>query len=238
MDVFDGNQSSQNDANQNDGNQSYVEALVKARGEQWKDPEVIAKGKLEADRHIEDLTKKLRELEESSASSKKLEDLVAQIEKATKSNPNTESDTKTSVSEADIQSLVEKTLTKKEAESTAKQNLDLVNSQLAESFGDEAGSVVQKKAQELGLSLDRLKSLAAESPSAFLTLIGEKPKQVKVNTEGSIKTEGLSTTTRKDTRNNAFYQEMRRKNPQLFYSAATMNQMIADRQRMGDAFYN
>lgn len=238
MDVFDGNQSDQNKTKQDDGNQSYVEALVKARGEQWKDPEVIAKGKLEADNHIKELNEKLKKLEESNASAKKLEDLVAQIEKATKSNPTSESNTKTSVSEEDIQSLVEKTLTKKEQESTAKQNLDLVNSQLAESFGDEAVSVVQKKAQELGLSVERMKQLAAEAPSAFLTLIGEKPKQVKVNTEGSIKTEGLGTTSRKDTRNHAYYQEMRRKNPQLFHSAKTMDQMIADRQRMGDAFYN
>lgn len=238
MSVFDGNQSGQNEVKQNEGNQSYVEALVKAKGDHWKDPEVMAKGKLEADDTIKELKQQLKELQEANASGKKLEDLVEQIEKATKSKPNTESDTKTSVSEEDIQSLVEKTLTKKERESTAKQNLERVDSHLTEAFGDEAKSVVQKKAQELGMSIDRLRELASESPNAFLTLIGEKPKEPKVNTEGSIRTEGLKTNTSRDKRNHAYYQEMRRKNPQLFNSAATQNKMIQDRISLGDAFYN
>jgi uncharacterized protein involved in exopolysaccharide biosynthesis len=170
MSVFDGNHSGKEEPKTDDGNQSYVETLVKERGEQWKDPEVMAKGKLEADKHIAELNKQLEELKAQSESGKKIEDLLAKMEEATKSKTTSESDTKTSVSEDDIQSLVEQTLTKKQQEERYKSNLAQVDSQLAEAFGDEASTVVQKKAQELGMSMDKLKEIAAESPNAFLAL--------------------------------------------------------------------
>jgi hypothetical protein len=239
MSVFDGNQPGKEGAETDDGNQSYVEALVKERGEQWKDPEVIAKGKREADKHIAELNKQLEELKTQSESGKKIEDLLAKMEEATKSKTTSESDTKTSVSEDDIQSLVEQTLTKRQQEERYKSNLEQVDSQLAEAFGDEAGSVVQKKAQELGMSMDKLKEIAAESPNAFLALVGEKPKEGQsMRTDSTIRTEGLNTDSSRGKRNNAYYQELRRKEPRTFNTAAIQNQMIEDRMKLGDAFYN
>ena len=44
--------------------ESFVERLVKAKGENWKDPETLAKGKLEADNYISQLEEQNRQLRE------------------------------------------------------------------------------------------------------------------------------------------------------------------------------
>ena len=44
--------------------ESYVTKLAEAKGDNWKDPEVLAKGKIEADSHIEQLERQLSEMKE------------------------------------------------------------------------------------------------------------------------------------------------------------------------------
>lgn len=249
MSVFDG-ENNQNTSttltNQGESNQSFVAELVKTRGDQWSDPEVIAKGKIEADRYIEQLKQQLEEFREKAEKGAKVDSLVSKIEQEaaktananaqSKSNSGAnESNTKTPVSEDEIQGLIEQVLTKREQENTVKQNLTQVDSQLEQMFGTEARNVVQKKAQELGLSLDRLKEVAAESPTAFFSLIGEKPKDFKPMTNGSIRTESVNMQSSVK-RNNKFYQELRKKNPREF--AKAQDQMLKDRLALGDAFYN
>jgi hypothetical protein len=43
---------------------SYLQKLVETKGENWKDPEVLAKGKLEADGYIKNLEAQLEEMRE------------------------------------------------------------------------------------------------------------------------------------------------------------------------------
>ena len=44
--------------------ESYLQKLVEAKGENWKDPEVLAKGKLEADGYIKTLEEQLAQMRE------------------------------------------------------------------------------------------------------------------------------------------------------------------------------
>ena len=44
--------------------ESFLDKLVQAKGENWKDPEVLAKGKLEADNYIQQLEEQNRQLRE------------------------------------------------------------------------------------------------------------------------------------------------------------------------------
>lgn len=236
---------SEAETNQTEDNQSFVKRLVEAKGEQWGDPEMIAKGKLEADTYIEQLRKENEELKALAEKASTLEDIVAKIErKATEpTNVNAQSDqggandseTKNPVSEDDLQSLVEKALTKREQEATATQNFQQVVSQLQDSYGDNMNEVVQKKAGELGLSVARLQEIAKESPTAFFSIVGEKPKEFKNMTQGTIRTESVNTQP-SGKRNNKFYQELRKSNPRQFNQL--QDQMLKDRMQLGDAFYN
>lgn len=228
--------------------ESYVAKLVQERGEQWKDPEAIAKGKIEADRHIAELERQLAEMRDDIGKQDYAKALLEQVQNkaggATTSNtvPSTtdggEPTTNTTSDTPDIQSLVEEALKAREAKQTADQNIAQVDAALTEKFGTDAAKVVADKAAALGMSIDRLQSIASESPSAFLTLVGEAPSAPQPSAPRS------SVNTTSESFNGAgkkgfsFFQEMRRTNPNQYYTPAMQREMIAMRDKMGSDFFN
>ena len=85
------------------------------------------------------------------------------------------------------------------------------------------------------MSLERMRVIAAESPSAFFALIGEPKKTFSPITQGSVRTEGvgMQTSTERDW---SYYQKLRRENRNMYYSAKTQQQMFEDKARLGDKF--
>ena len=227
--------------------ESFVQKLVEAKGENWKDPEVLAKGKLEADGYIKTLEDQLAQMREDM----KKQDYQAQIleqlqNKATESTavnngvPNNNGDinpqnTTAGIDEETLKSLVEQTLTQREKDNTVQQNLSQVDKELESSFGTEAAATVQKKAQELGMSMDRLRDIAAESPSAFFTLIGQPQKTFSPMVQGSVRTEGVNMQASTE-RDWSYYQKLRRENRNLYYSPKVQQQMFQDKARLGEKF--
>lgn len=227
--------------------ESFVEKLVAARGPQWKDPEVIAKGKLEADTYVASLENQIKELREDLSKQDYSKSLLDALQnKATPSTtvavaPNTNNsgtepaDTKPAVSEDILKRLVEETITKKELERTEAENKRIVADKLVKDYGTNADEVVNKKAQSLGINPARLQELAAESPSAFFALVGEKDKPYVPMVTGTINTSSASQQTTSD-RNWAYYQNLRKSNKTLYYEPKTQRQMMDDRVRLGDKF--
>lgn len=227
--------------------ESFLQKLVEAKGENWKDPEVLAKGKLEADAYIKALEEQLAQQREDLAKadyqSKILEQLQNKAADSTAAKngvPNNNGSTDTqnttaSLSEDDLKSLVEQTLTQREKDAVIKQNIQAVNQELEKTFGTEAEATVQKKAQELGMSMQRMQQIAAESPSAFFALIGEKRQISNPMVSGSVRTEGVNMQASTE-RDWAYYQKLRRENPKAYYSPKTQQQIMADRLRLGDKF--
>ena len=230
--------------------ESYLQKIVETRGDNWKDPEVLAKGKLEADEHIKNLETQLTQMREDLSKQDYAAQLLQQLEdKAsapTNENPlasnnnnnggtNTEGNTNLAVSEDDLKSLVEKTLTERETQATVQQNIATVDATLQETYGTEARNVLVSKSQELGISVERMQDLAAESPSAFFALIGEKQQTFKPITQGSILTEAVGVKPNAE-RDFNYYQTMRRENRSLYYTPKMQQQMMEDRQRLGDKF--
>ena len=114
-------------------------------------------------------------------------------------------------------------------------NLQLVDKELEGSFGTEAKAQIEKKATELGMSIDRLRDIAAESPNAFFALIGENKRPVSPMVAGSVRTEGVNMQSSTE-RDFNYYQKLRRENRNLYYSAKTQQQMFEDKARLGDKF--
>ena len=184
---------------------SFLSKLVETKGEQWRDPEVLAKGKLEADTYISNLEAQLKELKEDLGKQDYAKSLLEQLQnRATdttnvntgvqsKNNSGTEAgNTTPDLSEDTLKSLVEQTLTEREKQNTVKQNLDSVNHQLEQMYGTEAKAEIEKKASTLGMSISRLQEIAAESPTAFFTLIGEQRRSTQPMVTGTIRTEGVN----------------------------------------------
>lgn len=231
--------------------ESFVKKLVEERGENWQDPEVIAKGKLEADNHIKELERQLEELRgdlsKNEYAKQLLETLQGKAEAPTSSNPvesqkqqseeGSAADQNTTGDAGDLESLVEETIRKREQQQTAQQNLTQVQETLSKAFGTEANKVVQERAKELGMSLDRLQEIATESPSAFMRLIGEAPA-VESNPAPSSSVNTTAKFNQSSERNWQYYQNLRRTNSKQYYSPKVQNQLVQDRQRLGDRFYS
>jgi DNA polymerase III alpha subunit (gram-positive type) len=228
--------------------ESYLQKLVEAKGENWKDPEVLAKGKLEADGYIKTLEEQLAQMREDLKKQEYQAQVLEQLQnKAADStaaktgvpndNGSTEAqNTTASLSEEDLKSLVEQTLTQREQQASVKQNLAQVDKALDDIFGTEALAVVQKKAQELGMSIERMQDIAAESPNAFFALIGEKPKQpMNPMIQGSVRTEGVNMQASAE-RDWSYYQKLRRENKNLYYTPKIQQQLMEDKMRLGDKF--
>jgi hypothetical protein len=227
--------------------ESYLQKLVQAKGENWSNPEVLAKGKLEADGYISNLESQLTELREelnkqdySKTLLDQLQEQAADPTTAKLGEPSNNSSTNSqnttaSLSEDDLKSLVEKTLTEREKGTALANNLSLVDQELEKSFGTEAKTKVANKAKELGMSMERMREIASESPQAFFSLIGEPEKTFSPMVQGSVRTEGVNMQNSTE-RDFSYYQKLRRENRNLYYSAKTQQQMFQDKGRLGEKF--
>jgi len=237
------------DTQQTQTKESFVDHLV-GDGKKFKDIEALAKGKLEADRHIGEITKTLDELRAELAKQDYAKNLLEQMSKGsetgaeqptpvTTSSSNTEN---TTPSASDFEALVEKVITAKEKSKTASQNISVVGEEMQKQYGDKTADILKAKSLELNMSLDRLKEIAAESPTAFFQLIGVKKMGEKtststgVTTQSTIRSENFNSYSQD--RTFEYYQKLRKENRSLYYSPKIQNTMLQDRERLGDRFYN
>ena len=240
-------QSSEAQGQETPSQESYLQKLVETKGENWKDPEVLAKGKLEADGYIKNLEDQLGQMREDLKKQEYQAQILDQLQnKATEStavkpevsNNNgstTEGNTNPTLSEEDLKSLVEQTLNQREIDSTVSNNLKLVDEELEKSYGTEAQAKIQEKAQELGMSMERIKESAAESPNAFFALIGEPKKTFSPMVQGSVRTEGVNMQASAE-RDWSYYQKLRRENRNLYYTPKIQQQLMEDKSRLGSKF--
>ena len=247
MSVFDSttNQSAENNTS-NEGNQSYIAKLVAAKGETWKDPEIIAKGKLEADEYISNLERQLEEMKqdfektktqqdyaktllETLNQSKPLETSSSQGEPKETTGTQTEN---TTLDPSKLEELIAQTLDKRTAAQIAADNVRKVDTHLTATYGTEAANAVKTKAQELGLSVDYMRSIAEQSPDAFFSLIGApKPAESASPPKGSVNSEAVLKT---GDRTYAYYRELRRSDPSRYYSPSVQQQLMRDAERAAE----
>lgn len=229
--------------------ESFVKKLVEQRGEKWQDPEVIAKGKIEADTHIANLERQLQEMREDMSKNEYSKQLLEALQnkaggttqKPVDANNNnesaaTETNTTAEVGDIDLESLVEQTLAKREQEAKVAQNIKSVEQQLKSAFGTEARKVVEEKAASLGISLNRMQEIASESPAAFMALVGQ-PATMERNADVSSAKNTASGFNTQGAKDFEYYQKMRRENPKQYYSPSMQNEMAQARVQLGDKFY-
>lgn len=215
----------------------WVTEVVKEKGDQWSDPQVLAKGYAHAQARIKELEELAKKAEEQDYAKKLLEQIQAkQADEVTPSTPepapksDTEQQDNTSLRPEDIESLLEKTLSKRE-------KIAKVETALKEKFGDSANAAVHKAAKENGLSIERMQQLAEESPQAFLRLVGEpEAKQPNTTVKGAVSsTAGFNSGGQERTQ--SYYSKLRRENRKLYDNPKVQRQMFEDRLRLGQDFY-
>jgi len=230
--------------------EDYIAKVVQSKGDNWADPQVLAKGKLEADEFIVNLEKQNEELRAELNKQDYTKELLEKMQAKQNETPTTgnqladkggtgQENTTPQFGEDELKALVMSTLETRDAETVRNGNIQAVDAKLNELYGTEVDKVMDKRSAELGMSKERLGELAAESPSAFMKLIGEEVK-VEANpvTKGTINTSTDSFTMQAGERDYKYYQELRRKDRRTYFTPAVQKQMMQDKIRLGDKFGN
>ena len=161
---------------------TYLPELV-GEDKKFKDVESLARGKYEADVHINILEKRLDDLRadylkmhEESQARAKLEDLIKQYDDLKQSNGTTPSPIREPVQpkqpEIDFDSLIDSKIQQREFTRKQDENFNTVKAKLTERFGDSYPNLIKEKISELGLSAQDADSLARKSPTAFFNTLG------------------------------------------------------------------
>jgi hypothetical protein len=232
-----------------------LEALV-GDGKKFKDAEALAKGKLEADRHIAQthgenkaLRDRVKELEGQLSEKKTMEEFLEEFRRdpkdidesgTTPSTPNLT--TPRPNTEQDIDKLIDEKLEEKRRREAAQNNVSVVANELSKVWGPSYQEKLASVAKELGLSHEFLGGIAEKSPKAFLELVGVN-KKAPVNDPNvdvpprttlnqGLNLQGTSA------RNQAFYDKLKKSDPKTYYSEKITAQRHRDAQRMGEAYFS
>jgi hypothetical protein len=189
--------------------------LLVGEGKKFRSVEDLAKGKLEADRFIEQL---LREKAEQQETLTKLTTEAQVQQSISQETPLT--NTKSKVGESpDIKALVQQTITELFAERETQNNVVEVNKKLQSTFGDRAADIVAQRASELNVGVEFLRSVAAKSPTAFYKLLDTTGA---AQPSGSVAQSTVTTPSgsgdTKTSRTWADYMAMKKANPKLYHS--------------------
>lgn len=216
-------------------------------GKKYADNEALAKSKYHADKHISNLENELRELREDLSKREQVQDLISKFEqKLGTSTPREEPtpveqpvETNKGLSEQDVQSLVDKYVSEKETKRTREGNIDDAKKKLRELYGDKYADILKARSQELGMSIERMTELAAESPNALIKLVSDNHDK-KEDLVSPLRGSRIQSSAQPkgDVRNYAYWQKMRKENPRLYHDPKMSWQRMKDSSDMGDAFYS
>jgi DNA repair exonuclease SbcCD ATPase subunit len=186
----------------NDQLAHLLTGIKNERGEQkYKTVEDALNALKHSQDYIPQLSDKLRQQEQELIAAKAAADKITELEntlKALTQQSQTPPSTPTpqGMSEEQVAALVSKTLTQAQQAEVAKNNLSKVVNTVKQAFGDKAEEVFYGKAQELGMSMEEINSLAARTPTAALKLLGVEGSTPtpQPNNAGSINTSAFQPT--------------------------------------------
>lgn len=212
--------------------EDLVNQLV-GEGKKFKTIQDLAKAKLESDSFIERITQENKELREGTVSKAdidaKFDAFLTKLNEQKKA-PDSREQTVPALDADKIADIVRNTITRTEQESTAAKNVQAANEKVIAKYGDKAGEFIEKKAAELGMTKQDLKTISAKSPNAFFTIVGLDLKaaapagsgfnQGSVNTESKFNNSNISADTWE------YYSNLRRQAPDKYWEPAIQNEIF------------
>lgn len=203
-------------------------------GKTYKTVEDLAKGKLNADVHIQKIELENKEMREKLAAAKTVDDLLEKINANTSSNVNNDGtnsqDTSKGLDAESIKKLVEDQIQGREVATTRARNRAAAEAKLKEIYGDKAKEVFEAQASSPELR-EALLKIAEVDPAKFVGIFQkETVKDPALDTGDSSKNLNLnlSNNTVVEPGTELFYRKLRKENPKAFYSNAVQLQMHKD----------
>lgn len=248
-----------------DPEKKYFDELV-GEGKKFSDPEKLARSKVESDLFIDRLKRELKGLREELNTRQKVTDLLDRLNttsnKPSNSPPSRERERtededyrarqeddpndRQRVSQAEIEKLLDQTLTQRDTQRQLQANLDLVRSELAKAYGDHAYTkVLKERSEELGLNKDQRIDLASKNPKAFLRMIMGGDAVRQNNSDASfapprsvINAPMPNHSSENGERRKSFYDNLKKQNPTTYWSDRVQNQMHKDAIKLGSTFFD
>lgn len=227
-----------------DPDKDYFSELV-GEDKRYKDTKAAGRAIVEKDAFITRLEAETAELRKELQKRVTLEELVDKIKTARTEQdqrPNPDGDhgresPPAALSSEQIAELIEQQLEVRVTKERRASNALAVKQRLIEEFGKDYVSRLSARVQDLGVTSAFMEDLAQTNPKVFFELIGSKETRESpvMPPKSSMRTESFRPQVK--SKNYAYYQELRRKEPTLYYTPKVQNEMFNEAKRQGEAFY-
>lgn len=222
--------------------EATFEDLV-GEGKKFKDPDALAKKVVHADKHIDNLEQELAEMRTELSARLKVEEMLDKFKPAP-AEPTREvpahNPQEPGSKEIDLTAEVQRLLRAEKDKDKRDHNIEATRDGLKERFGPDYNQRLLEIAGDLSVSKDFLTQMAASTPTGFFKLIDSvaerdntRPLHAPQPNRDPLKTQ--STQNRK---NSAYFQELRREKPDLYFSRRVQNEMHQEAVKQGASFYS
>lgn len=215
-------------------------------GKKYKTNEDVAKALIEKDRFIEQLKAENAEARQAATKPDRSQEILDQLAALSRRNDpvttppeptrqpeRTEITNAKSLTEEDIL----RVLQQREATARATNNVDKVKNDLKAKFGENYPQVLKSLQEKMGVTQDFLNNIAAQSPTAFMTLIGDtKPESVFTPPESSTSQQQTFKPTGGKAQPRSYYVNLKNNDRAKYFTPAVQNQMYKDAMELGEAF--
>lgn len=223
-------------------------ALLVGEGRKYKTVEALVKAHVHLDEFAETLKGENAKLREDVAKAKTFDEVLERLKAEPSTDAHDRGDKKAAangggLSAQDVAKIVSDTLTGMETQRTRQSNLAKADAAMKQLFGDKATEVFQKEAGTPEMK-QALIDLASVSPEKFVAIFAPAKGQSggQVDSKTSVNTGALENFNASgrvaDSGCKEFYDEMRRKNPQSYYSSTIQLQMNKAATANPDKFFN
>lgn len=218
-------------------------------GKRYSDSNALAKAAYEKDKHISRIERENAEMRQRITQHSTMDDILTQIRQASNVEPKPASvpqhqnveQTQNPFKPEQIESLVKNLLAENEASRKAQSNKAIVQQRLEEHWGSDAQVNLNKKARELGITINQLAALADQNPSVFFkavdipatrqasftpsTVVPHSQVQSQIPVDPSVK-------------NAAYYEKLKATNFAQYNTQEVRAQMMADALKLGEKFFS
>ena len=227
-----------------DDNKDYYPELV-GEGKKFKDNSALAKKAVASDiailqreRENKALRDEMTNLRNELKTRTSIEEFLDKMNTSKKPDENegtSPAESAGSITNEQIEALIEAKLNSKAEESVSDRNFTEVQEGLLKSLGSDYPQKLKVKAQELGLGEKFLNDLARSSPKAFFTVIGVKSEESVFAPKTKVTSLGSTGSTVK---NKKYYDTLKKTlKPEEFWSGKIQNEMFEQAAELGDDFY-
>lgn len=223
-------------------NDVTVDTLV-GEGKKYSDINALATAYVNSDSFIEQLKRDNAQLRAEKDANQITPNADGNLEQQNQAPtpPNPAETPKPQTKDVDLRKLVSEEIQNLDQSRRFENNVQEAANKMAEIYGStqKAQEAVVQKARELGVSAEWLRDAAARSPQAFYATMGVNPGTPPQNREtpaphSDVK---LNTNLNANTKNYAYFEDMRKTNKSQYYSANVQAEMQRLARDKGDAFY-